>query len=77
VGKIKVRQWIGVNERLPEIKKRVLICHRTAEGYRVAIGKRVPSPYPDGWEWNSYTEEEVITWMPLPDFPEIAKEVEE
>lgn len=77
VEKEKARKWIGVKLRLPEIRERVLICERVANQYKVFIGRRVPSPCPDGWEWNQSTKESVVAWMPLPQYiPEIAKEVE-
>lgn len=70
-------QWISVKERLPELRERVLICERVGNQYKIFIGKRVPSPCPDGWGWNQSTKESVVAWMPLPQYQsEIAKEVE-
>lgn len=78
VEKEAVRKWTGVKLRLPELRERVLICERVGNQYKIFIGKRVPSPCPDGWEWNQSTKESVVAWMPLPQYQsEIAKEVEE
>lgn len=77
VEKEAVRKWTGVKLRLPELRERVLICERVGNQYKIFIGKRVPSPCPDGWEWNQSTKESVVAWMPLPQYQsEIAKEVE-
>lgn len=73
----RLNQWVSVDERLPELRERVLICERVGNQYKIFIGKRVPSPCPDGWEWNQSTKESVVAWMPLPQYQsEIAKEVE-
>lgn len=77
VEKEAVRKWTGVKLRLPELRERVLICERVGNQYKIFIGKRVPSPCPDGWEWNQSTKESVVAWMPLPQYQsEIGKEVE-
>lgn len=61
--------WISVNERLPEMRERVLMCERNASGqYRTYIDKRVPSG--DGWEWAQSINENVVAWMPLPEHPQ-------
>ena len=76
VEKEAVRKWTGVKLRLPELHERVLICERVGNQYKIFIGKRVPSPCPDGWGWNQSTKESVVAWMPLPQYQsEIAKEV--
>lgn len=78
VDKENVRKWIGAKLQLPKIRERVLICERVANQYKVFIGKRVPSPCPDGWEWSQSTKENVVAWMPLPQYtPDLGKEVEE
>lgn len=70
-------QWISVKERLPELRERVLICERVGNQYKIFIGKRVPSPCPDGWGWNQSTKESVVAWMPLPQYQsEIATEAD-
>lgn len=70
-------QWISVKERLPELRERVLICERVGNQYKIFIGKRVPSPCPDGCGWNQSTKENVVAWMPLPQYQsEIAKAAE-
>lgn len=57
--------WISVDERLPEMRERVLMCERDASGqYRTCIDKRIPSG--DGWEWAQSIKENVVAWMPLP-----------
>lgn len=67
--------WISVNERLPELRERVLICERVANQYKIFIGKRIPSPCTDGWEWNQSAKENVVAWMPLPQYrPRIGKQ---
>lgn len=77
VEKEAVRKWTGVKLRLPELRERVLICERVGNQYKIFIGKRVPSPRPDGWEWNQSTKESVVAWMPLPQYQsEIAKAAE-
>ena len=77
VEKEAVRKWTGVKLRLPELRERVLICERVGNQYKIFIGKRVPSPCPDGWGWNQSTKESVVAWMPLPQYQsEIATEAE-
>lgn len=72
-----VERWIDPKDQLPEIRERVLICEKIANQYKVFIGKRVPSPCANGWEWNQSTKESVVAWMPLPQYrSEIGKEEE-
>lgn len=70
-------RWISPKDAVPEIRERVLICEKVANQHKVFIGKRVPSPCTDGWDWNQSKKESVVAWMPLPKYStEIAKEVE-
>lgn len=63
-------QWVSVEETLPELRERVLICEKVANQYKIFIGKRVS--FNDGWEWNQSTKESVVAWMPLPKYnPEL------
>lgn len=78
VEKEALLKWIDPKDKLPEIRERVLICEKVANQYKVFIGKRVPSPCTDGWEWNQSKKENVAAWMPLPKYsPSIAKEMKE
>lgn len=78
VEKEALSKWIDPKDKLPEIRERVLICENVASLYKIFIGKRVPSPCTDGWEWNQSKKENVAAWMPLPKYsPSIAKEMKE
>lgn len=65
-----VNPWISVNDRLPEMRERVLMCERCGSGrYRTYIDKRVPSSVvDDGWVWSQSVRENVVAWMPLPKY---------
>lgn len=73
-----VKKWEDPKTEPPEIRERVLICEKhPANQYKVFIGKRVPYPCPDGWEWNQSTKDSVVAWMPLPKYPpDLGKEAE-
>ena len=68
-------QWRSVEDELPEIRQRVLIClkERNATRTSIVISKRIPfasdNPHNPKWEWSNVKEEDVIAWMPLPEPP--------
>ena len=73
------RQWLNVDDELPEMRQRVLIClkERNATRTSIVISKRIPfaSDNPDNprWEWSNVREEDVIAWMTLPKPPKAEK----
>lgn len=69
-------QWVSVDERLPELKERVLVAQRGINRISVCIMKRIPhdSSNPDNkkWHWSlTNNKDEVIAWKPLPHFDEV------
>ena len=62
------RQWISVNDRLPEKNRAVLFCYYD-ESLEVELG------YFDGKVWISgkfnWTQEDVPFWMLIPEPPEL------
>lgn len=68
--------WISVKERLPELKKRVLVAHRLFNKISICIMKRIPhdasNPNNPNWHWSTVVNnDDVIAWMPIPSFDEI------
>ena len=71
--------WISVDESLPEMRKRVLVAYRLFSKISICIMKRIPhdSSDPDNpkWHWSlTNNKEDVLAWMPLPEFKEGGKD---
>lgn len=71
-------QWVSVDERLPELKERVLVVERGLGRLRVCIMRRIPhdSSNPGNLEWHwslNNDKESVIAWMPLPSIDNVLK----
>ena len=62
-------RWIPVEERLPEVGRRVLATSGVfvGEAFRAQSGEwaRIYGP------WNDFLERSVTHWMPLPEGPEV------
>lgn len=72
-------QWISVEERLPELKQRVLVAYKLKAKISYCIMKRIPhdttNPSNQKWHWSlTNYKEDVIAWMPIPSFDDILKE---
>lgn len=69
----KTSEWIPVSERLPEIRKKVLILHKFGptigeyRGYDICPGKK--QFYWCGTKGSKDTLKTVTHWMPLPEPP--------
>ena len=66
-------QWISVDEALPELMERVLVAHRGINRISICIMKRIPhdssNPNNPKWHWSLTTnKEDVIAWMPMPEY---------
>lgn len=71
---IMKQEWISVNDRLPEMYKRVLVFSEHHGHKTIYIMKRIPHDHaaPDNgkWHWSNVVNDNEITyWMPLPKMP--------
>ena len=65
---MKASDWISVNDRLPDIGIRVLVCQSFTDGCRLSrIARRVKINQNDSWyDDNGFDELECIThWQPI------------
>ncbi|MDI9473099.1 MAG: DUF551 domain-containing protein [Bacillota bacterium] len=56
--------WIDVNERLPEVNEKVIVCTQTKKGVKSINLAYIDA---DGWWHGMGSMSGVIAWMPLPE----------
>lgn len=71
----KQSSWISVNEKLPELRERVLVAYWSIGKISICIMRRLPhdtaNPNNPKWYWSLENNKgNVIAWMPLPHFDE-------
>lgn len=73
--------WINVNEKLPELRERVLVAYWSIGKISICIMKRLPhdtaNPNNPKWYWSLENNKgNVIAWMPIPVFNQNEKSYE-
>lgn len=59
--------WRSVEEELPEMEDRVLICEKLPNNQlEIFIDRRLY--FMDSWDWGGARKENVVAWCPLPKY---------
>jgi hypothetical protein len=76
-GEIKIMKWISVKDKLPELRKKVLICYKIKKKWIIEIAYREPLIKKKDFEYiqwlgayGNYLLKLPIYWMPLIEPPE-------